>query len=103
MALFSKRPRVAFRALGATPTKIARLLSGVEIIPAEARSAGERLRPMLGKSSEKIVQNSDFFAWWQASDQPAFDAIIGNPPFIRYQSFPEPHRTIAMSIMGSRG
>lgn len=35
--------------------------------------------------------------------QPAFDAIIGNPPFIRYQSFPEPHRTIAMQIMGDQG
>ncbi|MFT4048089.1 MAG: N-6 DNA methylase [Solimonas sp.] len=91
------------RALGATPAKIARLLTGVEIIPAEARSATERLQPVLGKSAEKIIQNSDFFAWWQASDQPAFDAIIGNPPFIRYQSFPEPHRTIAMSIMGEQG
>lgn len=90
-------------ALGATPAKIARLLTGVEIIPAEARFATERLRPALGKSAEKIVQNSDFFAWWQASDQPAFDAIIGNPPFIRYQSFPEPHRTRAMSIMGEQG
>ncbi len=91
------------RTLGVTPAKIARLLTGVEIIPAEARSATERLRSVLGKSAERIVQNSDFFAWWQASDQPAFDAIIGNPPFIRYQSFPEPHRTLAMSIMGEQG
>jgi adenine-specific DNA methylase len=90
-------------ALGATSAKIARLLTGVEIIPAEARFATERLRPALGKSAEKIVQNSDFFAWWQASDQPAFDTIIGNPPFIRYQSFPEPYRTRAMSIMGEQG
>ncbi|MEI7035339.1 N-6 DNA methylase [Fulvimonas yonginensis] len=91
------------RALGATPAKIARHLIGVEIIPAEARLATERLRTELGKSAEKIVCNSDFFAWWQASNQPAFDAIIGNPPFIRYQSFPEPHRTRAMSIMGEQG
>lgn len=91
------------RALGATPARIARLLTGVEIIPAEARSATERLRTELGKSAEKIVCNSDFFVWWQASDQPAFDAIIGNPPFIRYQSFPEPHRARAMSIMGEQG
>lgn len=90
-------------ALGATPAKIARLLTGVEIIPAEARFATERLRPALGQSAEKIVQNSDFFAWWQGSDQPAFDAIIGNPPFIRYQSFPEPHRARAMAIMGEQG
>lgn len=92
-----------FRALGATPAKIARLLTGVEIISAEAQSAIARLRPKLGKMAEKIVRNSDFFAWWQESEQPAFDAIIGNPPFIRYQSFPEPHRTRAMTIMGDQG
>lgn len=89
--------------LGATPAKIARLLTGTEIIPAEARAATERLRPVLGKSAEKIVVNSDFFGWWQGTDQPAFDVIVGNPPFIRYQSFPEPHRTRAMAIMGDQG
>lgn len=91
------------RVLGATPAKIACRLTGVEIIPAEARFATERLLPELGEFAGNIVQNSDFFAWWQASDQPAFDAIIGNPPFIRYQSFPEPHRTRAMAIMGEQG
>ena len=32
-----------------------------------------------------------------------FDAVIGNPPFIRYQNFPEPHRGRAMSIMAGEG
>lgn len=91
------------RSLGATPAKIARQLRGVEIIAHEAKAAAERLRSELGKSAEKVVHNSDFFAWWQETDQPAFDAIIGNPPFIRYQSFPEPHRTLAMAIMGEQG
>lgn len=90
-------------ALGATPDKIARQLTGVEIIPAEALAAADRLRPGLGKAADKIVRNSDFFAWWQGTEQPAYDAIIGNPPFIRYQSFPEPHRTLAMAIMGQQG
>lgn len=89
--------------LGATPTKIARRLTGVEIIAAEARAATERLRPDLGKAADKIVCNSDFFGWWQGTDQPAFDVILGNPPFIRYQSFPEPHRARAMAIMGDQG
>lgn len=92
------------RALGATPVKITRLLTGVEIIAAEARAATDRLRTELGKSAaEKVVHHSDFFAWWHATNQPAFDAIVGNPPFIRYQSFPEPHRTRAMAIMGGQG
>lgn len=89
--------------LGATPAKVARLLTGTEIIPAEAQAATERLRPSLGKAAEKIVVNSDFFGWWQSTDQPAFDVIVGNPPFIRYQSFPEPHRARAMAIMGDQG
>lgn len=89
--------------LGATPAKIARRLTGVEIIAAEAQAATERLRPALGKAADKIVCNSDFFGWWQGTDQPAFDVILGNPPFIRYQSFPEPHRARAMAIMGDQG
>lgn len=89
--------------LGATPGEIERRLTGIEIISAEAHAATERLRPDLGEAADKIVCNSDFFGWWQGTDQPAFDVIVGNPPFIRYQSFPEPHRTRAMEIMGDQG
>ncbi len=89
--------------LKATPNAISKQLIGVEIIPAEAIAALEKLRPLLGDGVEKIVHNSDFFGWWQKTDQPAFDAVIGNPPFIRYQSFPEPHRTRAMTIMVDQG
>ncbi|MEL7381871.1 MAG: N-6 DNA methylase [Pseudomonadota bacterium] len=92
-----------FKSLGLSPTQIGRQLTGIEIVSEEAASAVERLRPTLGKASEKVVCNSDFFSWWQDTDQPAFDAIVGNPPFIRYQSFPEPHRSIAMQIMGDQG
>lgn len=88
---------------GVTPAKIPHHLTGVEIVTAEARAATERLRPDLGKAADEIVCNSDFFGWWQGTDQPAFDVIVGNPPFIRYQSFPEPHRTRAMAIMGDQG
>lgn len=91
------------RSLGATPAKIAHQLRGVEIVAHEAKAAAERLRSELGKSAEKVVYNSDFFAWWHKTDKPAFDAIIGNPPFIRYQSFPEQQRTLAMAIMGEQG
>lgn len=89
--------------LGAMPGEIERRLTGIEIISAEAHAATERLRPDLGEAADKIVCNSDFFGWWQGTDQPAFDVIVGNPPFIRYQSFPEPHRTRAMEIMGDQG
>lgn len=100
---FLEAAALRLRELGGTPAKIGGNLTGVEIIPAEAEAATTRLQGVIGKSAEKVVQNSDFFAWWAGSIQPAFDAIIGNPPFIRYQSFPEPHRTIAMQIMGDQG
>ncbi len=92
-----------FQALGASADQVATNLTGVEIIEAEAKSARDRLKPLLGKAAQDVVQNSDFFSWWKDTDQPAYDAIIGNPPFIRYQSFPEPHRTHAMAIMGEQG
>lgn len=92
-----------YRALGASGEQIAVRLKGVEIIAAEAKRARDSLKPMLGKAAESVVQNSDFFGWWQGTDQPAYDVVIGNPPFIRYQSFPEPHRTRAMAIMGEQG
>ncbi len=92
-----------FQALGASAGQIAANLTGVEIIAAEAQSARDRLKPLLGKAAQGVVQNSDFFGWWQSTDQPAYDVIVGNPPFIRYQSFPEPHRARAMAIMGEQG
>lgn len=92
-----------FVALGVPADRIAAQLQGVEIIPAEAAQARARLKSIVGDDAAHIVENSDFFAWWQKTKQPAFDAIVGNPPFIRYQSFPEPHRTLAMAIMGDQG
>jgi adenine-specific DNA methylase len=91
------------KSLGTAPTRIASQLTGIELIAAEARAATERLRSLLGKPAETIVHESDFFAWWQTSKKNSYDVIIGNPPFIRYQSFPEPHRKVAMSIMSNQG
>jgi adenine-specific DNA methylase len=89
--------------LGASADQMAMNLKGIEINAVEAKRARARLRPALGKAADAVVQHSDFFGWWQGTDQPAYDVIVGNPPFIRYQSFPEPHRTRAMAIMGDHG
>ncbi|WP_035695031.1 Eco57I restriction-modification methylase domain-containing protein [Bradyrhizobium liaoningense] len=86
-----------------TPTRsIASRISAVEITPSEAKSAVSLLRAKIGAQAERVVEISDYFAWWERNDR-QFDAVIGNPPFIRYQSFPEPHRTRAMEIMHSLG
>jgi adenine-specific DNA methylase len=92
-----------FNALGLTGSTLANHLKGIEIVGAEADCARAKLRGPVGSRARKVVETSDFFGWWQENKQPGFDAVIGNPPFIRYQTFPEPHRSRAMAIMTSLG
>ena len=92
-----------FSELGTRAPAIARQLTGVEIVTAEAEKARARLLDALALPASGVVNNSDFFSWWQATEQPVFDAVIGNPPFIRYQTFPEPHRSLAMALMVEQG
>ena len=92
-----------FAELGARGPAIANNLIGVEIIAAEADRARARLQEVLGFRAQDVVETTDFFGWWQRSNRPTFDAVIGNPPFIRYQTFPEPHRSRAMAIMIALG
>ena len=92
-----------FAELGARSAAIAHQLTGVEIIAAEADQARARLFGALNQRATDVVSTSDFFSWWQTTDQPAFDVVIGNPPFIRYQTFPEPHRSLAMALMAEQG
>ena len=93
--------------LGAGEEAIAGQLAGVEIVPAEAEAARERLRRRsareLGALAAAAVADGDFFDWWQRPARPRFDAAVGNPPFIRYQTFPEPHRGRAMAILSRLG
>lgn len=92
-----------YASLGATKPTIAKNLTAVEIIPTEAARARQKLTALLGTGARGMITTSDFFSWWQDTKQPTFDAVIGNPPFIRYQTFPEPHRSRAMAIMASLG
>lgn len=89
--------------LGVRPQETVKRLTGVEFIGAEAKSACATLTALLGKVGTGVVRTGDFFEWWQANAEAKFDAVIGNPPFIRYQSFPEPHRSLAMGIMAQQG
>lgn len=92
-----------FAELGLRGPEIANQLTGIEILAPEADRARDRLRPTLGLRVQDAVKTMDFFGWWQETQQPAFDVVIGNPPFIRYQTFPEPHRSRAMAIMQGVG
>ena len=89
--------------LGARDLKQANQIFGVEILAAEADKARARLARDDEDLNTYVVETADFFAWWKDSNRPQFDVVAGNPPFIRYQSFPEPHRSRAMKIMKEQG
>lgn len=89
--------------LGAACGDISQQVKGVEINTVEADKALARLQELNYNNNNETVEVSDFFGWWQAKAHPSFDAVVGNPPFIRYQAFPEPHRGRAMSIMSEFG
>ena len=69
------------RALGAPLERIARQLHGVEIHPASARQAA---RLLAERGLHASIAVADFFDRAPGGE---FDAVIGNPPYVRYQSF----------------
>ncbi len=91
------------RELGATCAAVRHRVTGIEIIEAEAEKARERLRKAFGEKEADCVESADFFAWREQRARKPFDAVVGNPPFIRYQTFPEPSRTLAMAMMRKAG
>jgi adenine-specific DNA-methyltransferase len=83
--------------LGSTVRAITRQLQGVEIHEASVREAQARLAE---KGFTATVTHSDFFDF---NPQPKFDAVIGNPPFIRYQSFSGDARAKSMRVALAHG
>ena len=69
---------------------------GIELDSAEAAKAEKYGYPIV---------NGDFFTFYRDSIEGArtFDAIVGNPPFIRYQSFDERYRSVAFDLMKRHG
>jgi adenine-specific DNA-methyltransferase len=91
--------------LGAKPETVGRNIHGVEIDRTEAQRAAERLRTLGVLHYPGQIEISDFFAYCveHLNDRRLFDAIIGNPPFIRYQNFIEEHRVPAFELMAKVG
>lgn len=85
-----------YASLGATPEQVKARIFGVELYPHEAEKAG--------KYGAAII-NDDFFSVYQEHirDKRAFDVVVGNPPFIRYQNFEETYRTRAFSLVREAG
>lgn len=91
------------RELGATCAEARQRVTGIEIVETEAEKARGRLGKVLGQKEADCVESADFFAWREQRARKPFDVVVGNPPFIRYQTFPEPSRTLAMTMMRKAG
>ncbi len=72
-------------------------LVGIELSPGEVEKARRRV------ARASAVVAGDFFQWLDGVEPGAFDVAVGNPPFLRFQSFPEPARSRAMDLMESLG
>ncbi len=94
---------------GNTSQEINQLIHGIELDSVEFTKAKGKLET-LGINGDNII-NGDFFAQCNENfygetlfgNQKRFDVVIGNPPFIRYQDFPDSHRNLAFQMMKRAG
>lgn len=91
-----------FLELGVQKSKLFGLVQGIELIDEEAEKSKIRAEKY-GLNSTTII-NSDFFNFISNTNvETSYDVVIGNPPFIRYQNFPEEHRDRAFKMMRELG
>lgn len=69
---------------------------GVELHGAEAEKAR-------GAAPTASVIEADFFSWFGEHEHARWDAVAGNPPFIRFQHWTEPTRGAAFEMMRGVG
>lgn len=98
---FVEEAILRLKELGVDEKGLKNRIKGIELLEDEAIKAKLRAKE-LGINSTSIV-NSDFFHYLNSNGVDKYDAVLGNPPFIRYQSFPEEHRTLAISMMQDLG
>ena len=94
--VFVEAARVRFGRLRAEQPSI----TAIEIDPGEAA----KTRAILG-GADASVHSGDFFGWAEhaLATGVRFDAILGNPPFLRFQYFQPEHREVAFKLMHAQG
>lgn len=73
-------------------------IDAVELIPQEAQKANQIANLLRQFATEVDIVNDDFFNWFESVNGNKWDAIIGNPPYIRYQYFEPKQRDKAKTI-----
>lgn len=103
-------------AQGASKHQMVELVKGVELEDEERAKSLSRYAKLASIKNGNPIHGGDFFSYCQQNLEPQglfagleknhyplFDAVIGNPPFIRYQNFAEEHRQPAFAIMRRAG
>lgn len=72
-------------------------IDAVELFESEAQA----IRDRVGRAA--TVATGDVFTWYSPCMDGTYDAVVGNPPFIRYQNFPEAHRAGGFALMHGEG
>lgn len=72
-------------------------VTAFELAPEEAAKAAARGLP------DCTVYNRDFLGWALESRSGQFDAVVGNPPFVRYQYLPAAFQTNAERVFARLG
>ncbi|MCL4871475.1 MAG: N-6 DNA methylase [Anaerolineae bacterium] len=73
-------------------------VDAVELLPQEANRANDSGEALRCLNAEVVVVNDDFFNWIESVNGNRWDAIVGNPPYIRYQYFETTQRDKARQI-----
>lgn len=91
--------------LGSTVDDLANLITGIEFDNDEADKAVEGLVAIGAARDNANIHCSDFFSVCQNLLEGGikYSAVLGNPPFIRFQNFPEEQREVAFYLMRSVG
>jgi adenine-specific DNA-methyltransferase len=76
-------------------------ITGIEIDEATAKQASDRLFNRF-HVSPKII-NKGFFATLSSLRSESYEAIVGNPPFLRYRNFFEEERELALKFLRDQG
>lgn len=86
-------------ALSATLSSSANV-TAIELDPIEANAASDRAKSLPSLSAN--VKCADFLEWYLSAGQesPGFDAVVGNPPFVRYQYLTKQDQYFSEKIFG---
>lgn len=93
---FIEAARKRLVCLGLSDEEAYNQVTGIELDKTEA----EKARSVGGR-----IVDGDFFTFYknEIDDKLSYDAIVGNPPFIRYQNFDEQYRSVAFDLMKKHG